>query len=373
MAIAAALIEPLGVAIGQVFAPAELDLVMLKTTGDGIYQWVPRGLNDRQTAIELVRVVSNNDMEVMVLADILVRRPRNKTLRVLIGQAAPKALAAQAEQMPLSAQRGGVPIPDPNLINAFAPGLQRNVRPHLSKLDLLIWAETLLQVKNRVCRIEISGRAAGTGFLVGPEAVLTNWHVVEKAHATAKLGTLQCRFDYVKLPDGTRQPGVGVGLHADGVVDWAPYGAAETTDNPDDPEPTKEELDYALLRIAEPAGEHPLEGGKRGWLPLMAGPFPLTADDPLLIVQHPDGAPMKLAMDTQAVIGLNPGGTRVRYRTNTDPGSSGSPCFSMDWDLVALHHYGDPAWQAAQFNQGVPIGLIRHRIETGGHAALLAP
>ena len=75
---------------------------------------------------------------------------------------------------------------------------------------------------------------------------------------------------------------------------------------------------------------------------------------------------MKLAMDTQAVIGRNVGDTRIRYRTNTDPGSSGSPCFTMDWDLVALHHYGDPKWQQPKFNQGVPIELIRQRIETKG-------
>ena len=75
---------------------------------------------------------------------------------------------------------------------------------------------------------------------------------------------------------------------------------------------------------------------------------------------------MKLAMDTQAVIGRNSNGTRIKYRTNTEPGSSGSPCFTMDWDIVALHHYGDPQWQAPLFNQGVPIQLIRQRIETQG-------
>ncbi|MEW9612727.1 serine protease [Shinella sp. S4-D37] len=369
MAIAARLIEPLGIAIGRVFRPPELDLVMLRTTGDGLFQWVPRGLSDRQTAIDLVQVVSEADLETIVLADILARRPGNAALRALVAQAAPGALAAQVEEMPLSAQHGGEPIPDPNLSNAFAPGLQRNVRPHLAKLDLMVWVERLMQVKNRVCRIEISGRATGTGFLVGPEAVLTNWHVVEKAHAAGTLGTSKCRFDYVRLPDGTRRPGVEVGLHADGLVDWAPYGAAEATDHPDDPPPTQDELDYALLRLADAAGEHPVDGGRRGWLTLAATPFPLAADDPLLIVQHPDGAPMKLAMDTQAVIGLNANGTRVRYRTNTEPGSSGSPCFSMEWDLVALHHYGE----VARFNQGVPIDLIGRRIRTGRNAALLGP
>ena len=80
---------------------------------------------------------------------------------------------------------------------------------------------------------------------------------------------------------------------------------------------------------------------------------------------------MKLAMDTQAVIGLNGNGTRINYRTNTDPGSSGSPVFTMDWDLVALHHSGDPAWVNPTYNQGVPIELVRQRIEAGGFANAL--
>jgi hypothetical protein len=43
----------------------------------------------------------------------------------------------------------------------------------------------------------------------------------------------------------------------------------------------------------------------------------------------------------------------------------------MDWDLVALHHYGDPAWAAPKFNQGVPIGMIRSRIVARGAGAFL--
>lgn len=81
---------------------------------------------------------------------------------------------------------------------------------------------------------------------------------------------------------------------------------------------------------------------------------------------------MKLALDTDAVIGRNANRTRIRYKTNTDPGASGSPCFTMDWDLAALHHYGDPAWQQPMFNQGIPIELIRRRIVEKGHLASIS-
>lgn len=93
----------------------------------------------------------------------------------------------------------------------------------------------------------------------------------------------------------------------------------------------------------------------------------LEAGAPLLIVQQPYGSPMMLALDTEAIIGRNANQTRIRYKTYTYPGASGSPCFTMDWDLAALHHYGDPAWQQPIFNQGVPIELIRSRIVEKGY------
>jgi V8-like Glu-specific endopeptidase len=88
---------------------------------------------------------------------------------------------------------------------------------------------------------------------------------------------------------------------------------------------------------------------------------------PLMIAQHPDGKSLKLAVDTESVIGVNAGQTRVRYATNTEAGSSGSPVFDLDWNLVALHHLGDPAYDhPPSYNQGVPINKIRDRLAISG-------
>ena len=86
-----------------------------------------------------------------------------------------------------------------------------------------------------------------------------------------------------------------------------------------------------------------------------------------------DGNPLKLAVDTDAVLGTNAAGNRVRYATNTDHGSSGSPVFDIDWKLVALHHLGDPAVSSmpAKYNQGIPIAKIRARLERDGKAGAL--
>lgn len=372
MSIPPPLLEPLSVTLAKLYRNQDLEPLILTVTGDGLYEsWVSQGMPTRATIFALLQELDRVGLAERVLAEMLLRRTHSTELRALVAQAAPGALTPpQHDEVTLSAQRGGVPIPGlPN--NAFAPGLQKNVRPHLQKLDLQVWLDKVARRRNCVCRIEIGTRAAGTGFLVGPAAVLTNWHVVEKAAEAGILAGLSCRFDYLRLSDGSRQSGEPIWLGDKGIAAFGRYSPAELTANPDVPQPQPDELDFALLHLQEAAGLQQVDGGPRGWVSLPDRPFPLDPDDPLLILQHPDGAPMKLALDTQSIIGPNGNGTRIRHRTNTDNGSSGSPCFNMDWDPVLLHHLGDPAWGAAKFNQGVPLSLIRARILTLGQAALL--
>ena len=78
-----------------------------------------------------------------------------------------------------------------------------------------------------------------------------------------------------------------------------------------------------------------------------------------------------LAFDTDPKVEVKFGGLRVRYATNTEGGSSGSPCFNKDWDLIALHHYGDPAFGQPKYNQGIPIGKIREHLRGKGAEAAL--
>jgi hypothetical protein len=106
-------------------------------------------------------------------------------------------------------------------------------------------------------------------------------------------------------------------------------------------------------------------------VPLPGGSHDFAANPALFILQHPNAEPLKLALDNEAVIAVNGNGTRVRYRTNTEGGSSGSPCFSANWELVALHHAGDPAW-VPRYNEGVPLPAILRLLEQRGKAAVLA-
>lgn len=252
-------------------------------------------------------------------------------------------------------------------------GLQKLIQKENPTLDINQWRMRLTEVESRVCRIDIDGKAGGTGFLVGPSTVLTNYHVVEKIISGQKqAASLSCLFDYKVLSDGSLNPGERFSLATDqGILLHSPYSAGEKSGTPDTILPTTDELDFALLKLDRAVGNEPANA-PRGFEILPKGASFYTENQGLIIAQHPAGVPMKLAIDTQSVLSVNANQTRVRYRTNTEGGSSGSPVFDMFWNLCALHHYGDPDWNHPLYNQGVaPLYKIREKIGSAGFESLL--
>jgi hypothetical protein len=254
------------------------------------------------------------------------------------------------------------------------PSLERVIDASRGFLDVARWRQRLARIEGAVCYIRVADEASGTGFLVGPDLILTNYHVVQDLIPAAPGAPtrlppqrVSVRFDYKRPAEGEPYaPGFAVGLaHRDWLVDFSPLAAGEFSSATP---PPPDALDYALLRLAERVGELPVGGTKaepearpRGWIEMQQRPPELLPDGPLFIVQHPDNRPMQLALDTHAIIGVNANGTRVRYQVNTEPGSSGSPCFDADWNLVALHHCGDPNFAPGhrpEYNQGIPIRAI---------------
>src|SRR5215213_3567862 len=70
------------------------------------------------------------------------------------------------------------------------------------------WRATMVKMERAVCRVEMpEGTGVGTGFLVGPGAVLTNWHVA-KLLEKKNLQQTQAgvRFDYAAGADGITVP-----------------------------------------------------------------------------------------------------------------------------------------------------------------------
>lgn len=237
------------------------------------------------------------------------------------------------------------------------------------------WREKLEEVERRVCRIEYldMNGPKGTGFLVGPDLVLTNYHVLTKLLNDTGLwhpNEITVRFDYYELPDGSVSAGRPHKLHPTAWrIAASPPSALDEVVGTTSPPTT--ELDYALVRLATRAADDEVDGEPRGFFPFQKGQVEFKADMGLVIAQHPEGKPMKLAIDPAANVWLNDLRTRVRYRTNTEKGSSGSPCFDMGWRLIALHHSGDPAKTTrAQYNEGIPLDTLRDHLPQCARDAL---
>lgn len=246
---------------------------------------------------------------------------------------------------------------------------ERIIRETNSFLDPFMWLEKLSKILPQVCHIEYivqlpQGRRniTGTGFLIAPNVVITNYHVMEYViEQKASYSDVVLRFDYNQLRDNNfTSTGTEYPLKRDWLIAKSPYLPSN-----ENRLPTFDELDYILLRVdGEPGNTRvgEIDSPARGWIELPAEPYEFSPSTPLFIVQHPNGQPLKLAFDTDAIIDVNENRTRVRYKTNTEPGSSGSPCFNENWDLVALHHMG----KEGKYNAGTPFSAICEHLKEQG-------
>lgn len=218
------------------------------------------------------------------------------------------------------------------------------------------WLMTGLQRIGQVCRVAIRGASSpGSGFLLGPDLVLTNYHVVQEIIEHNWPSTfIEILFDYHGWSKSVAQ-GRQVKLPPhEWLVDWSKNSSASTAY--DSVPPT--ELDYALIRTTQRVGDDRIDPQRtRGWIPISPIAAEFKPESPLIILGHPLNQATRLSLDTRSVLSTNMSFTRVRYRTNTDGGSSGSPCFNLNWDLVALHHGGDVSIPPA-FNEGIPLKAL---------------
>jgi hypothetical protein len=272
---------------------------------------------------------------------------------------------------------------------AISPVLERVIKQDNPYLDIAVFRTRLGQVETQVCRIEIPtprGTVYGTGFLLGPDIVMTNHHVMDVViSGKVKPEAALFRFDYKHLVtnDGVSVVSEGTVFKLaanDWLVDDSPTSAVDSKREPTSEAPKPDELDYAIVRLGSTPGTKPAgdkadpKAPPRGWIALeRAAQAP--PESPLLIVQHPDAAPLKLALDMSAVIGLNSNATRLKYKVNTEGGSSGAPCFNANWELVALHHSGDPNFDRdhkPEYNEGIPIGAILDLLAARGKRVHIA-
>ncbi len=219
----------------------------------------------------------------------------------------------------------------------------------------------------------------GTGFMVSPTLLMTNNHVLRNETDAANA---RVKFNFQLDHNGNDQ-------------DVDEYHA-----DPDAFFLTDSALDYSLVRLkpktrirriargprvpvsgraaaVESAGDDHSEfgidevgparrlppvwlihaGDKWGFIPLRASVL-YAPGQRLNVVQHPKGRRKEIALQSNTVTNIF--SNHVRYSTDTEPGSSGSPVLNNAWDLVALHHAAGSKDSSGnwQDNQGVRVDKI---------------
>src|SRR5690606_9332310 len=97
-------------------------------------------------------------------------------------------------------------------------------------------------------------------------------------------------------------------------------------------------LDFTIVALGQRTdGREPREWG---WNKLREEPGLIVKGEAVTVIQHPNGEAKQIALRENLVIDLLE--QFAHYRTDTSPGSSGSPVFNDQWEVVALHHSGVP-------------------------------
>jgi endonuclease G len=151
----------------------------------------------------------------------------------------------------------------------------------------------------------------GTGSLVAPRLLLTNHHV---------------------LPDKETAAASSVEFNYEDGLDGRPMQPVVLQLDPNTFFRNDQELDFALVAVA--GSEDALRSF--GSNPLIGAEGKAIAGDFVTIVQHPRGEKKQVALRDNRIVDVLD--DFLHYQTDTEPGSSGSPVFNDQWEVVALHH-----------------------------------
>jgi endonuclease G, mitochondrial len=187
----------------------------------------------------------------------------------------------------------------------------------VSYLELALLASRAV---GRVIVRNATGRIVsyGTGFMVSPRLLLTNNHVLESAEQAS---SSQVEFNYELSTAGDQKPTMLFTFNSDAFFI------------------TNAGLDYTLVAV-QPHEPHARYLRLYSWLRLIEEEGKVIKGEYVNIVQHPNGEPKQLALRENQLVDVLE--NFLHYQTDTAPGSSGSPVFSDEWEVVALHHSGVP-------------------------------
>lgn len=209
----------------------------------------------------------------------------------------------------------------------------------LNNFRQIAWIQQGIQVAKSVCRVLIQGKGlgAGTGFLIAPDLLITNHHVIrDKAVAESAVIEFNYQQDFA------------------GNVSMPCRYKLDTTHFRTNPK-----LDYTLIGVQA----DPTKPSLDSWGHLLLNPYadPVPGEH-VIIIQHPNGGLKQIVVHENYVVNL--WDHRLQYSTDTMPGSSGSPVFNDLWQVIAIHHAGgdlrtDDKGGRRYINEGILMSAIR--------------
>lgn len=190
----------------------------------------------------------------------------------------------------------------------------------------------------RIVQLDAAGgnpQGFATGFLIAPRLLITNHHVFASADETRNCGV---QFAYEKI---------------NGVLSAGPIFTLDTAYF----FYANEELDFAIVGVSLTALTAGSSLSQFKSLPLIPTTGKILVGQDISIIQYPEGGPKKYGVrDNELLIAPTDADQFLQYSTDTLPGSSGSPAFNKDWEVVGLHHSGVPDMRNGQIitNAGTP-------------------
>jgi len=188
------------------------------------------------------------------------------------------------------------------------------------------FVELIISAKRKVGRIVVKegNRNIGyaTGFMVSERLMLTNWHVFEDEQSVA-----ESEVEFFYELDVFGRPGAPTVFKLNSQEFFYSF----------------KDLDYCFIAVnpVDVTGTVHLSSVGYIFLDPSLGKLGDEGKESLNIIHHPDGDYKQLSIRENLFTKILP--TSLWYESDTAPGSSGSPVFNDQWQVVALHHMGVPA------------------------------
>jgi endonuclease G len=229
------------------------------------------------------------------------------------------------------------------VVDQFSPTAQSELERLIGGTDFLpAWFLTRgAELRRTVARVRArnaTGREMpGTGFLVAPHLLLTNFHVLDWSDiglpSLSEVAPASfAEFDFEEQFNGLMQPVATFRLQPQTLMLASSWN----------------QLDYVLVAVEPRSIEaRPVSLDDFGYNRLAGDLGKINKGEPVYIVQHPNGQPKQVVLQNNLLIDRDEQVPYLTYEADTEKGSSGSPVFNRQWEVIALHHAPQIARDAA--------------------------